>query len=136
MGLTLKYTLLQDPKHCATGCCQLERGTICLLKLTEINDVGDPISLVQSRKKKLCQRKWPQQALLVGPTSSLGRIHAMGGQPWPGLCSRGTYCLLCICDTFVRSPLCSHKDSIVLKPLTSCQSSEQSVASLGISPHI
>jgi hypothetical protein len=51
--------LLQDPKHCATGCCQSERGTTCLSKLTEINDVGDPISLVQSREKNAVSAEVP-----------------------------------------------------------------------------
>ena len=106
-------------QNIATGCCQLERGTICLLNLTGINDVGDPVSLVQSREKK---------------SGVSGSAH--NRRCWLDLCSRGTYCLLCICDNFGHSPLCSHKDSIALKPLTSCQRSEQSIASLGISPHI
>ncbi len=40
-------------------------------------------------------------------------------------CLHGTYCLLWTDDTFARSPLCTHRDLIVMEPFMSYQIVEQ-----------
>jgi hypothetical protein len=78
--------------HCATGCPRLEQDATCPLKLTEIDDVGDPTYLVRSRI--LGKLKFGLHPLMVKQTSSLGRMYAGEGQHQCSMCSYDTYCLL------------------------------------------